>query len=158
LLLDRATSSGEKRMVANALRQISGIELPAVASAWQRWFEAEQRWLAEEGPAAVEHLASEDDLVVAKAVVELSARTLYKERIAAELRPLLARHPSPAIRARVCLALGRFGGTATVEALQDALRDRDAGVRWAARRALEALGHAEVSPPIDARGDSTPIE
>lgn len=50
----------------------------------------------------------------------------------------LSSTPDRPLRIRALLALGRLGGVSAVKAVQQALRDRDAGVRWAAVVALEA--------------------
>jgi hypothetical protein len=127
-------------MAHNALRQVSGVDLPAQSSAWQHWYAEEQRWLAEDGTRSIERLHSEDDAAVVSAVRDLSEHTLHRDRIALELSPFLSSHASPAVRGQICLALARLGSKQALPDLIEALEDEDPTVRRHAQTALSSLG------------------
>lgn len=149
-VLDQANTDGERKMALAALRRISGVDLPELASAWQSWYGEEQRWFQEEGTAAIQRLSSEDEAEVVAAIHRLSERSLYRERIAAELAPLLAGHSSPTVRGQVCLGLARLGSDAVIPELIGALEDEDLDVRHQAHTALCAIADLPLPPDREA--------
>lgn len=56
--------------------------------------------------------------------------------------------PDRPLRVRALLALGRLGGVAAVRAVQQALRDREPAIRWAAVVALEARKDPALVPAL----------
>ena len=146
-VLEHGASSGERGMAHGALRATTGLALPRVPAAWKGWYEGEQRWFEQEGTAAIADLSSESEAEVVAAVRRLSARCLPRDRIALELAPLLTDHPSPGVRAQVCLALVRLGSDVVAPELTRALEDEDPGVRRHAQTALLAIAGATPSQP-----------
>ena len=149
-LLDPESPKGERQMAHSALGRISGLELPPQPHAWKQWYEKEQRWFAEERLAVLERLTAEEDAVVIMAVRELSERTLYRDRIAARLGPLVESHPSPAVRGQVCLALTRLNSQVANPYLTVALDDEDPSVRDKAHRALRSIAGLPLPPDREA--------
>jgi HEAT repeat protein len=62
---------------------------------------------------------------------------------------VLATHPSPAVRAQICLALGRLGSERALPELVDVLRDGDPELRDKAAQALHEITGLEVADPRD---------
>ena len=70
---------------------------------------------------------------------------------AAGVAPLLATlgsGPDRPLRIRALIALGRLGGVEAVKAVQQALKDKEASVRWAAIVALEARRDPALVPTL----------
>jgi hypothetical protein len=71
-----------------ALRNLSGLDLPADIGRWRLWFESEQRWWEENGLKLLADLGSPDPDAVAEAVRLLSLSTLHRREVHARLEEL----------------------------------------------------------------------
>lgn len=139
---------GEQKAALSALQQLTGRDLPGDAAVWWAWYREERSWLAEELPAALVRLASEDDAQVIAAARAVSERGLERDRLALELAVLLD-HGSAAVRGQVCLALMQLGSAEALDPLVVALDDEDPRVRDYACRALSSLTGLALPPEAE---------
>lgn len=141
--------AGERHEAHDALRTLSACQFPNQVASWRAWYERERVWWEEQSQQALEQLGSDDPALVVAAVRSVGDRSLRRERLAAELAPLVE-HDAPAVRAYACAGLGQLRVAATVEALVGALDDEEPAVRTQALRALRAITGKDLPPEREA--------
>jgi HEAT repeat protein len=141
--------AGERREAHEALRTLSACQFPDQVASWRAWYERERVWWEEQAQEAFEQLSSDDHALVLAAVRAVGDRSLRRERLAAELAPLV-QHDAPAVRAYACAGLGQLRVPATVEVLVGALDDEEPAVRTQAVRALRAITGKDLPPEREA--------
>jgi HEAT repeat protein len=88
-----------------ALRNLSGLDLPADPGRWRLWVETEQGWWEKRGRSLLADLESPDPAVVAEAIRLLGLSSLYRREVHARLSGL-RESESGSVRAMVEAALG----------------------------------------------------
>jgi hypothetical protein len=130
-----------------ALRQISGLRLGSDSARWNRWYETERRWRADEGAVLLRRLESNDAALCARALNELARHRLWRH----EMSALLAESLGLLEGERLRLALGVLGtlqSQAAIPPLQEYVREAPRGARAAALRVLQALREPAPTPDL----------
>lgn len=146
-----ACLSDEQRLVGQSalwsLERMSKASLGEKAGDWQRWFEAEIRWLESKGARLVANLEDEDSARVLEAVRELCQHRLFRHETAQAISRLL-NNREPSLVSGVCAALSQLESMRAAPALVDALDNPDESARSAAWAALCKLTGRAL--PLDA--------
>jgi hypothetical protein len=138
-----------RQRAQQALERVTGLALGADAARWSVWHASELAWAADEAPAVVAELASEEDARVLAALHKLGARRAGRDALAVEVTSALV-HPSPAVRMHACATLERLGSTLVLAELAVALEDEDESVARSACSALCRLTGLDLAPEADA--------
>ena len=131
----RSRNDGIVRAAHEALRRVSGKQLPPDPLLWESWLHEETVWWEERGPRLFGELSRGEPQVTAAAIVEIGRHRLYRHELAGALCVVLGRR-EPELARLACGALGQLGSWAAVAALADCLDRREARVVAAAREAL----------------------
>lgn len=126
-----------------ALRQLTGLLLPAEAKAWERWHQSELFWLVRFKPQELQRLRNHDPAYVASALSQLLAHPLAHRELASAL-PDLLQNRAPSLRILACRALAQVDAKEAVEKLVWALEDTQPDVVAAAHDALCRLTDLEL--------------
>lgn len=121
-----------------ALKRITGLRFPALASRWSAWYEDELAWFEREEELALRDLHVGPPSAAAAAARAISERRLWREDLALELVSALER-PHPTLRAPICRAIERLGVPSVALGLIDLLDDEDDASAAAALHALVTL-------------------
>lgn len=128
-----------------ALREITGLGLPAEPGGWSAWLESEHRWYEEEAPADLARLAGRRAPEIAEALGRLAKHRFERHRTSLEVARVLE-NEDPNLRVRACAALRQLGSRLPVPGLIEALDDEEE-VAAEAHRALVALTGKDL--PLD---------
>jgi hypothetical protein len=132
-----------------ALRGLTGRNLPAEAARWRSWYDSERRWLEQDASAAIGRLVSDEPGRVVAAIREIADHGLERGRLAEALSRVLREHASAAVRNQACLGLAKLRSRAGLEALTLALSDADPVVAGNALSALRTI--SGLSLPLNAK-------
>jgi hypothetical protein len=136
-----------RQAARDALHAMTGLGLPADASAWGAWYELELRWNENERARCRELLASRQRETVAGVLREYAARRVHRSRLAGDVEPLLGA-ADPTVRRLACMTLRELRAPGSCQALAGALADPDPAVARTAWEALCAISGLEL--PQDA--------
>jgi len=125
-----------------ALKDLTGLGLPASAPRWELWLAEEQRWWRAEAPRLIAQLTGGEQ--------SESRHRLRRDELAAELVRVVE-GGSPLLRREACDALGALGAKSAVPALRQLALDTDPESRLhaSAVRALARIGVELVLPAPD---------
>jgi HEAT repeat protein len=128
-----------------ALRAITGLNLPRAVQHWRSWYASEEAWLGGEGAERLQQLDARDPRTVAAAIRELAGHPLFADEITSGIQTVLER-PEPRIVALACGALGELRARRSIPALVECLEHVDAEVRTAACTSLQKITGLELPP------------
>jgi HEAT repeat protein len=100
--------SGIRENALWSLRKITGLQLTTDAMLWRSWYVDERAWWSTEGRKLLSELDTNDPERVTRAILVLSQRKLYKERVAEHLERLM-QHETEEVRESAEDALVRMG-------------------------------------------------
>lgn len=126
-----------------ALAAIRGVSARLEPHEWQRWYESELAWWADERGRHEAALRAGDPALAAEAMRSFALHRLRRHELARRLAFGLARE-EPELVALCCGALAQLGSPTVAGELEACLEHQDERVRAAARAALGAIGG---SPP-----------
>lgn len=129
-----------------ALGSTSRKQIPPVAQTWRTWHEEAIAWWADERLLTESKLHSGTPAEVARLVMELSKRHMFRHELTPLLAPVLEREEAELV-ALACAALGHLGSDRAIEPLLELLdSSRDDELRGAAWRALKRVTGQELGP------------
>jgi hypothetical protein len=130
-----------------ALKEITGLSLPADEKAWASWHARETAWWSHESASVFRDLSSREPSTAAAAVREVACHRLGRHLLALELAGALS-HRAPAVRIEAADGLRRLGSNAALPALLAVLEDANEGVSASVRAAIVELG-GHIPGPAD---------
>jgi HEAT repeat protein len=139
-----------------ALRQVTGLSLPASEPLWLEWHRRELAWFESSAEDAFAALESEDPGLVHAAMQAIVERRLWRDRLADEVLVVLE-HPEARLRAAGCDALAKLGSKSALSGLIDLFDDEEPDVVQHAWQALRALTGKDLPSHAAAwRGELAP--
>jgi hypothetical protein len=131
-------SHSVRRNAYDALRAVTGLSFSAEGPAWRAWLNLETQWWRKNSGRLARDLASKKSSTTLAMIEEFAGHPVFCDRIAPAFVEALG-DARPRVRERLCAALARLEWGVAAPRLRELLDDRDAAVRAAAQRALEAL-------------------
>ncbi len=144
-LLDSQRANVVSRAHA-ALIALSGKRIQPVREPWSSWHQAELAWWEAERHTLAQRVLTASPAEVARLVLELSKRSLFRHELTPWVAQLLQREDAELV-ALACATLGHLGSDTSIEpllALLDSSRENE--LRAAAWRALKRVTGSELGP------------
>ena len=132
-----------------ALREITGLRLPADRDRWARYQDDEMEWFATEAAALADRAAHGDTYTSVDALRVISSHPLFRSELSAAIVPALG-HEEETAAVAACTALVRLDAPIGVAVLIATLADPRDAVRDAAHMGLLSMTGGELAADPEA--------